>query len=223
MTSHPATQAGTPDGTGFGRKLKRCFLGLGVLAGLLAIGCTQGSYPVDIFYEMHYQQSYKAQEPPSLSAPADSVSWFPPPQSTSFKSGRHLYTINCSMCHGAGGQGDGPVVQTLKETYGYKPVVDPPIVTDNPIDNILLILGSETLFFGPDSVMPPFGKLLSDEERRTIAEYIDTLPVPRPTATPVAEEPTPAPVPTQPPDVDLAGGSDHRGKRRRLGVRQSQL
>ncbi len=156
-------------------KLKGPLTGLAILAGLLAVGCTQGSYPVDIFYEMHYQQSYKAGEPPRLSAPADSVAWFPPPESTAFQSGQHLYAVNCSMCHGAGGQGDGAVVETLKEKYGYKPVVDPPIVTDNPVDNIVLILSSENRFFGPDSVMPPFGKLLSDEEILQIAEYIQTI------------------------------------------------
>jgi len=30
--------------------------------------------------------------------------------------------------------------------------------------------------FGPDSVMPPFGKLLSAEEREAIADYIGTSP-----------------------------------------------
>ena len=125
---------------------------------------------MDIYYEMHYQQSYKVQEPPSLSAPADSVAWFPPPESTAFQTGEHLYVVNCSMCHGATGQGDGPVVETLKAKYEYRPVVDPPIVTDNPVDNIVLILSSDTRFFGPNSVMPPFRKLLSDEEILRIAE-----------------------------------------------------
>ena len=147
-----------------------------VLAALAVLGCTQGSYPVDIFYEMHYQQSYKSGEPPRLSAPESSVAWYPPPKLTAFDTGEHLYAINCSICHGAGGQGDGPVVQKMKETYGYKPLIDPPIITDNPVPNILLILEAESRFFGPDSVMPPFGKLLSREERASIAEYIHTLP-----------------------------------------------
>ena len=55
-------------------------------------------------------------------------------------------------------------------------MVDPPIVTDNPVDNIVLIVSSESRFFGPDSVMPPFRKLLSDEEILLIAEYIQTIP-----------------------------------------------
>ena len=40
--------------------------GLALVAALAAVGCTSGSYPVDIFYEQHYQQSYKSHEPPRL-------------------------------------------------------------------------------------------------------------------------------------------------------------
>lgn len=181
MMNHPVAQVSTTNRDWFGGRLKPYLIGMAILAGLFMGGCTQGAYPVDIFYEMHYQQSYKVQEPPSLSAPAESVSWFPPPQATAFADGGHLYAINCSMCHGSGGQGDGPVVQTLKETYGYQPVINPPIITDNPVDNIVFILASQSRFFGPTSVMPPFGKLLSEEERLAIAQYIHTLPAALPT------------------------------------------
>ena len=176
MEKPPETQAGATARIGFGRRLKPCLVALAILAGLFVAGCTQGSYPVDIFYEMHYQQSYKSGEPPSLSAPAGSVAWFPPPRSTAFDTGQHLFTINCSMCHGQGAKGDGPVVLKLKETYGYKPVVDPPDLTRTPAGSIELILQSNQRFFGPDSVMPPFGKLLGADQRLAIIEYIGTLP-----------------------------------------------
>ena len=48
------------------RGLKGWFFGIATLLGLLVVGCTQGSYPVDIFYEQHYQQSFKSHEPPRL-------------------------------------------------------------------------------------------------------------------------------------------------------------
>ncbi len=177
------------------RKIKLCLLGLALFGALVAFGCSQGSYPVDIFYEMHYQQSYKAQEPPSLSSPASSVAWYPPPKSTSFNTGEHLYTVNCSMCHGDGARGDGPVVQMLKETYQYKPVIDPPDLTDNPIENIVFNISSTTRIFGPDSVMPPFGKLLGEADRLAIAEYIHTLP-------PTVREESPAAPATPAPTVE---------------------
>ncbi len=185
-------------------KMKAGLLGLALLGALAAFGCSQGSYPVDIFYEMHYQQSHKAQEPPSLSAPASSVPWYPPPVSTAFTDGQHLYVVNCSMCHGDAAAGDGPVVQMLKEDYGYRPVIDPPDLTDNPVDNIVFTISSTTRVFGPDSVMPPFGKLLSEAERLAIAEYVDSLPLSAQAASAAAEPPTAAPEQAEPPAGAIA-------------------
>ena len=37
-----------------------------VVLGTVALACSTGSYPVDVFTEMHYQQSYRSQEPPRL-------------------------------------------------------------------------------------------------------------------------------------------------------------
>jgi azurin len=186
-------------------KVKASLLGLALLGALAAFGCSQGSYPVDIFYEMHYQQTHKAQEPPSLSAPASSVPWYPPPVSTSFTDGQHLYTVNCAMCHGDAAAGDGPVVQMLKEDYGYRPVIDPPDLTDNPVDNIVFTISSNTRVFGPDSVMPPFGKLLSEAERLAIAEYVDSLPLSAQAASAAAEPPAPVAEPAAPKSEPSAG------------------
>lgn len=152
---------------------------LAVAVGMLATACGatlpgRGSYPLDIFYEMHYQQSFKSNEPPVFGGVSGAVAWFPAPKSTAFETntGSYLYGVNCSMCHGAQGKGDGPVLSKMIDTYGYQPVIDPPDLTDNPPDNIAGILQLTTRPFGPDSVMPPFGRLLSAEERRAIAEYI---------------------------------------------------
>ena len=160
------------------RRAPRLYLyGIALLVGLLAVaGCSQGSYPLDIFYEMHYQPSYKAHEPPRLSAPASAVPFYPAPRATSFAGdGRHLFQVNCSMCHGAGAKGDGPVLQRMEGTYGYIPLV-PTDLTPFPPDAIVGFLSQSSRPFGPQSIMPPFAKLLSSEERRLIAEYIDTLP-----------------------------------------------
>jgi len=72
-----AQQPGERPKTAGRRWLKRCLLGLALLAGLVATACSQGSYPVDIFYEMHYQQSYRSNEPPSLSPPRQFRGLFP--------------------------------------------------------------------------------------------------------------------------------------------------
>ena len=141
-------------------------MGLTTLAG-----CSQGSYPLDIFYEMHYQPSYKAHEPPRLSVPESAVAWFPPPPATSFANdGEHIFQVNCSMCHGPAAKGDGPVLKKMIEQYGYRPALDPDL-TSPPV----MGMGEDAIkgfMLGGVVVMPNFSKLLTDEEMRLVAEYV---------------------------------------------------
>ncbi len=160
---------------GGNRGLKRWFFGSSMLLGLLLVGCTQGTYPVDIFYEQHYQQSYKSGEPPVLTGVADAVAFYPPTASIVTNTGADLYRVNCQMCHGADSKGTGPVLNVLRNDYGYEPIVGPNI-TDRPRSLIEARLRPTSRPFGPNSVMPPFGKLLSAEERAAIAQYIGSLP-----------------------------------------------
>ena len=130
---------------------------------------------MDIFYEQHYQQSYKSHEPPRLAGVAGAVAFYPAPISTTGNSGAALFKVNCQMCHGPGATGNGPVLAVLQSEYGYKPLVDTNI-TNRPRQTILSTLSREERPLGPTSVMPPFGKLLNDAERDAIAEYISSLP-----------------------------------------------
>lgn len=163
-----------PSGTGK-RGLKGWFIGIVTLFGILVIGCSQGSYPVDIFYEQHYQQSYRSHEPPRLIGVADAVAFYPPIVSTVTNTGADLFRVNCQMCHGADAQGTGPVLAKMIENYGYEPIVSPNL-TNRPVSFIASRLEAETRPLGSSSVMPPFGKLLSEAERNAIAKYIGTLP-----------------------------------------------
>ena len=151
-------------------------LGLALLVGLIALaGCSQGSYPLDIFYEMHYQPSYKAHEPPRLSVPESAVAWFPPPQATSFANdGEHLYQVNCSMCHGPAAKGDGPVLKKMIQQYGYRPALDPDLTS--PQVMAMGPEGIEAFMRSGVVVMPSFAKLLTEEEMRLVAEYVVNCP-----------------------------------------------
>jgi mono/diheme cytochrome c family protein len=152
-------------------------LGLLATAGLLAAGCSQGSYPLDIFYEMHYQPSYRVHEPPRLSPPASAMPWYgsTPPQPTSFAgSGRHIFEVNCVMCHGPSGQGDGPVLARMAVDYGY-------ITTDAPLLNPILTseaatsLGRDELrgvLTGGVNIMPNFSKLLTEDQIELVLDYV---------------------------------------------------
>ena len=80
VEQNPAT--GRPQ-TGQGKRgLRRWFFGIAMLFGIVLVGCSQGTYPVDIFYEQHYQQSYRSHEPPRLIGVADAVAFYPPTAST---------------------------------------------------------------------------------------------------------------------------------------------
>ena len=146
-----------------------------MLLGLALVGCTQGAYPVDIFYEQHYQQTYRSGEPPRLIGVADAVAFYPPTASTVTNTGADLFRVNCQMCHGADAKGAGPVLNKLRIDYGYQTIVDPNL-TNRPAALIELRLEATSRPLGPTSVMPPFGKLLSVEERAAIAQYISSLP-----------------------------------------------
>lgn len=153
-------------------------VGLAIVAGLLAVGCSQGSYPLDIFYEMHYQPSYKVHEPPRLSPPASAVPWYgsTPPEPTSFAgSGEHIFMTNCAMCHGATGQGDGQVLGRMIVDYGYQ-TTDAALLNPNLTSEAAKSLdrdGLRGVVVGGVNVMPPFAKLLTEDQIELVLDYVE--------------------------------------------------
>ena len=160
--------------------------GLALAVGLLTAGCSQGSYPLDIFYEMHYQPAYKAHEPPRLSVPASAVPWYgsAPPQPTSFAgSGKHIFETNCAMCHGAQGLGDGPVLARMLVDYGYgsKGTQNQDLAFFNPnlTSDVAKSIGRDGMRSwilsgsGAENVMPSFSKLLTDYQIELVLDYVE--------------------------------------------------
>ena len=86
----------------------------------------------------------------------------------SLQRGQVLYNINCALCHGAGGKGDGP----LSKYFNPKPVD----LTSNNVrqmsDQDLYVV--ITLGFGQ---MPQIGENLLIEERWDVVNYVHTLKV----------------------------------------------
>ncbi len=169
--------------------LRALVFGMALFAALAVAGCTSGAYPVDIFYEQHYQQSYKSHEPPRMAGVEGAVAFYPAPPNTTDDSGAHLFEVNCQMCHGTDGRESGLVLQRLikgpaEGGYGYQyNIFDPETNEPRPPDLTVLepnvidgYLKSSVRPFGLNSVMPPFGKLLSEDERQAIIQYVGTLP-----------------------------------------------
>ena len=146
-----------------------------VLLAVGMIGCGQGTYPLDIFYEMHYSQSYRSGEPPRLAGVegAVPVDWIPAPKSTAIHTGEYLYEVNCSMCHGVSGKGDGPVLNLMMEQYGYEPAVTADLTSQ--VVTAMGLQGVQGMMVSGITVMPSFSKLLTTEEMEMVAEYVMTL------------------------------------------------
>ncbi len=156
-----------------------------LLASIVAVGCSNGTYPVDIFYEMHYQQSYGPHEPPRLSAPAGAVPITGVQISTGenpfeasptvLHAGESIFASNCVFCHGAQGKADGPVLQTMKDRYNYGTDAQPYTITPNLTDPFVVQQADAALFgwvTNGVTVMPSFQKLLSVDERWQVVNYI---------------------------------------------------
>ena len=170
-------------------------VGLMMLSTLASSACAvqeSNTYPVELFSEMHYSQAYKAQEPPRLAPLADSVvfvstghpdsvSRVPNKRSRTYDPviAGNLYQVNCSVCHGITGLGDGRAVRHITSNSSFyatnegAPYKSPP----NLIESVANRLSEREIMFrfvsgwnGP--VMPEFGKLLAEEDIRDIVNYI---------------------------------------------------
>ncbi len=170
------------------RRIKPAWLIAAIaVLGIAAIGCfpKTGAYPIDIFTEMHYSQAFRSQEPPRLDAVRGAEVFVAlgtdetlemsltqeRPYVVSVAS--HLYAVNCSVCHGTGGEGDGPVATFLTSgslTRDGNPYSAPPNLIDTrgklDKDAVFGIVSSGI------NVMPRFELLLSEEDRRDIVNYV---------------------------------------------------
>lgn len=164
-------------------------LGIALVLGLVASGCAStGAYPREVFTEMHYQQSYRSQEPPRLQASPLSVpitgravepATFQEVQGLSnpvpvtpatFQRARALYAINCAMCHGPQGHGNSYIASLFGQAR-----VTPPV--DFASQRVKARRPGEIYWFLSNGLgnMPAFGKLLTSEERWLLVHYVRSV------------------------------------------------
>jgi mono/diheme cytochrome c family protein len=158
---------------------------LGAISGTFLVGLLAAcnGYVWDVFPEMHYQQSYRLQEPPRRLPPPDSVpitgkereygfveaAEVPNPIANSperVEAGKQLFYTNCKHCHGPEGRGDGLV----GAYFDPLPVeMQSDRVQDRQDGEIYWILGNGL------GNMPSFGNLLTPEERWELILFIRSL------------------------------------------------
>ncbi|MBA3965760.1 MAG: cytochrome c [Nitrospirales bacterium] len=141
---------------------RRCLsMVLVISTGVLLWGCPK---------DMEEQPSFSSQEAPRLHSPEGSIPQVGPPSShTSLEQanvGAHLFSINCSHCHGPEGIGDGPVAGFLPELPAN---LQAPAVQQKPDDELYGIVTNG------EKVMPAFDKFLSREERWMLVSFVRSL------------------------------------------------
>lgn len=175
---------------------------LGILASVLFI-FTYDIIKIDWVVFMEIQPSYANQEfdpntgagplpVPSRSIPVEGAAFIPgegvpvnpvPADAVSISRGAELYSINCKMCHGEAGQGDGTVSAFLIKKKPANLTIEE--IQSKPDGSLFLTISngifnpSNTLF--PDvqfsGQMPPLNENLTVRERWDVVNFLRTLVV----------------------------------------------
>jgi mono/diheme cytochrome c family protein len=154
---------------------------LGILFGVLELFMFD-VIKIDWISFMEIQPSYKPMEHPlpvpASSIPVEGPDYIPngqtlpanpvPATSDSIARGQELFGINCQMCHGVTGVGNGPIAPFLVK---YKPAnLTSPIVQAFPDGQIFV-----TITNGVPNRMPPLNENLTVSERWDVVNYVRTL------------------------------------------------
>ena len=170
----------------------------GAINFTLPVFTETGGNVLEIFTEMHFQPSYREGEIPRLLPPEGSVpitgaevvpatvdgySGLQVPsraaQNYDPTNAQRLYTVNCQVCHGVSLQGDGPIRPFM--TRGPFPADLTATVTVQATDGELFGFisgggrqGLSAISRGraSGSPMPPFNRLLTEEDRWALVLYL---------------------------------------------------
>jgi len=165
------------------KQLLGVFAVLGVAFAVLSL-FTFDVIKIDWVTFMEIQPAYKPMENP-LAVPARSIPVEGPlsipnmgaPENpvtadeVSIARGRELFMINCQMCHGEGGQGNGPIAANIVN----KPANLTLDVTQSKSDGSLFL----TISNGVLGRMPPMNENLTVRDRWDLVNFIRTLVAPK--------------------------------------------
>lgn len=162
------------------RRLAMIFAVVGVLFGIMML-FTYDVIKLDWPSFMEIQPSYKQMDDP-LPVPEHSIPIEGPisipgmgaPENpttadeASIARGRELFAINCQMCHGATGEGTGPVAPFL---INFKPANLTSDVVQSKSDGSIFL----TISNGLEGRMPPLNENLTVPERWDVVNFVRTL------------------------------------------------
>jgi len=135
---------------------------------------------IDFISFMEIQPSFDVQENPlpvpARSIPVEGPAFIPnmgppsnpiPADNVSLSRGKTLFTINCVMCHGETGEGNGPISGLIAN----KPANLTSIITQSKSDGALFM----TITNGVEGRMPPMVENFTVRDRWDLVNYIRTL------------------------------------------------
>jgi mono/diheme cytochrome c family protein len=156
------------------------FAVVGVLFGIMML-FTYDVIKIDWPSFMEIQPSYKQMDDPlpvpERSIPIEGAITIPgmgaPGNPTaaddaSIARGKELFAINCQMCHGATGEGTGPVAPFL---INFKPANLTSDVVQSKSDGSIFL----TISNGLEGRMPPLNENLTVPERWDVVNFVRTL------------------------------------------------
>ena len=161
-------------------RLLLVFVAAGVLFGIILV-FSYDIIKIDWPSFMEIQPSYRPMEdplqPPERSIPIEGAIVIPgmgapqnptPADEASLARGKELYTINCQMCHGVTGEGNGPIAAFLTT---YRPA--------NLTSDVVQVMSDGSIFLtisnGLDGRMPALNENLTVSERWDVVNYVRTL------------------------------------------------
>lgn len=175
------------------KQLLVVFAALAVLAAALAVFAFD-VIKIDWVVFMELQDSYGAQEQPrpvpAQSIPVEGPAYIPgegapvnpvPADETSIARGAQLYAINCQMCHGEAGQGNGTIAAFLVKK---KPADLTTELVQSKSDGSLFLTISNGIFNPNNTLfpevefsgqMPPLNENLTVRERWDVVNFLRAL------------------------------------------------
>jgi mono/diheme cytochrome c family protein len=179
------------------RQLFWVFATLGLLFGVLML-FTYDVIKIEWVGFMEIQPSYGPMDDPlpvpARSIPVEGPAYIPgqgapvnpvPADEASIARGANLYAINCRMCHGDAGQGNGPISAFLANK---KPADLTSELVQSKDDGTLFLVVTNGIYNAnnslfPDvafsSTMPPMNENLTVADRWDVINYIRTLSAPQ--------------------------------------------
>jgi mono/diheme cytochrome c family protein len=147
--------------------------------------CYPGQYPLDIFRDMHYQESHRLLQADRLAPPREAVPitgtghvfvpfdqarsmTSPTPQSPArLAQGQSTFNVNCAVCHGTDGRGTGPIAERFAAASANPPA-------DFTSQRVRSRADGEIFWLVTNGIgnMPPFGDILSDDQRWQLVQVI---------------------------------------------------